>query len=197
MQVKRALKDILFFVTNKKGDFNLQYKCVTSPHPLFQNQRPLILYRILFQRIFIQVRINKMINEHSVDYKTSSSGLTLKYIVSCFYRLLGALFLLRIFVGFSLKPEYSIMVGENFQIYVIITGKCIYEPKIRIYKFLLMVPARQNLPCSNLHLQGRGKLLNPRWQLFLSSQFQQKGGTMTGFDLRVVIRDSRRGFEFS
>ena len=71
-----------------------------------------------------------MINEHSVDYKTSSSGLTLKYIVSYFYRLLGALFLLRIFVGFSLKPEYSIMVGENFQIYVIITGKCIYEPKI-------------------------------------------------------------------
>ena len=166
-------------------------------NPLFQNQRPLILYRILFQRISIQVRINKMINEHSVDYKTSSSGLTLKYIVSYFYRLLGALFLLRIFVGFSLKPEYSIMVGENFQIYVIITGKCIYEPKIWIYKFLLMVPARQNLPCSNLHLQGRGKLLNPRWQLFLNSQFQQKGGTMTGFDLRVVIRDSRRGFEFS
>ena len=60
-----------------------------------------------------------------------------------------------------------------------------------------MVPARQNLPCSNLHLQGRGKLLNPRGQLFLNSQFQQKGGTMTGFDLKVVIRDSRRGFEFS
>ena len=83
MQVKRAFKSSSFFVTNKKGDMLcLKFSSIPNAsvlqvlNPFIQNKRPLILLRILFQRISIQVRVNKIINEHSADYETSPSELT-------------------------------------------------------------------------------------------------------------------------
>ena len=69
-----------------------------------------------------------MVKGRSVDHQPSPSGLTSTDTLSDISTNPLDLSLSGIFVEFSHKPVYLIMVGKNFQIYgVQITGKCICE----------------------------------------------------------------------
>ena len=86
------------------------------------------------------VRINKLINEHTVYYHPTPSGLTSRISPHISIDSLG-IYLFRIFAEFVLKPVYPTMVGDDFQVYGgKITGKCICESKNWIYSFLLYAP---------------------------------------------------------
>ena len=86
-----------------------------------------------------QVRINKMVNEHTVDYHPSPSELTSRIhplIFLCIPK--GFIFCPECFLNFF-KPVFHTMVAEKFQIHgVKITGKCMCESKSWICSFLLM-----------------------------------------------------------
>ena len=99
-----------------------------------------------------------------------------KLIPQC--TLCRVLSLLRIFVKFSHKAVYPTVDGEKFHIYAVqIIGKCIYESKNWIYKYLLMHPqVKFSLRFLSSPL-GRGKLLiPPRQQCFLKICFPSRVG---------------------
>ena len=77
-----------------------------------------------------QVRINQMVNKHTVDYHPSPSQLISRiHSRIYFYGLLRGLSF-RIFLEFFPNPVYSTMIAEKFQIYSVeITGKYISESK--------------------------------------------------------------------
>ena len=78
-------------ISNKKAD-RLCMKFSSTPntsvqrclYPIFQNQCPHFLLSALFWKLFsenylnLQVRINKMVNKHTVDYHPSPSQITYK-----------------------------------------------------------------------------------------------------------------------
>ena len=85
-----------------------------------------------------QVRINKMVNEHTIDYHFSPSELTSRIHPLIFlWTPKGCLFSVEYFLNFF-KPVFCTMVAEKFQIHgVKITGKCICYLKSGIFSFLL------------------------------------------------------------
>ena len=102
--------------------WNLECKYAAGAStPISNSTRSLFFCPLSFKKYLnLRIRINKMVNEHSVD--NLSSG----YVNSYFYRLLKALSLSRIFVECFVKPAYPTMVVENFRIHgVQINGKCI------------------------------------------------------------------------
>ena len=77
-----------------------------------------------------QVRINKMVNEHTVDYYPSLSELTSWIHPLIFLWTSRGLYSLQNIFEFFLKPVYCTIVAEKFKIHgVKITGKCICESK--------------------------------------------------------------------
>ena len=102
-QVKRALSYIVCQQTNKqtnkqtKNQVQALYEIFLNPtkgvqgclYLLFQNQCTHFLLLFLFWRI-TQIRMNKMVNDHTVDYHPSSSELTsrISHLIFYFYKLL-------------------------------------------------------------------------------------------------------------
>ena len=66
----------------------------------------------------LQVTINKRVNEHTVDYCPSPSGLTSRITPLLFLWTPQGLPLSRIFVEFFLKYVYPTVVGKNFLIFL-------------------------------------------------------------------------------
>ena len=97
-------------------------KCVNLS---LQNQHSHFLLNTLFRRVSLRPGLDQQnVNDNSVDYNHSPSGLTSRTHFSYFYTLRRTLYLSRIFAEFSLKI---------FQIYCVqIAGKCVCEPKYRI-----------------------------------------------------------------
>ena len=88
---------------------------------LFQNQSPIFCCPLFSENYLdLQVRINKMVSKHTVDYHPSPS----QFVSNDF----KWVYFSRIFLEFFSKPAYSTLVAEKFQIYSIkITGKYICE----------------------------------------------------------------------
>ena len=88
--------------------------------PYFKINSPFFCRPFLFEEYLnIQVRIDKMVKEHTVDNHSSPLGLTsgidsLKFL----WTPEGYISSSRIFVEFSLKSVYLIMLRKNFQIHV-------------------------------------------------------------------------------
>ena len=93
-----------------------------------------------------QVRINKMVNEHTVEYHPSPSKLTSRtHSLILLWTPNGFIFSPECFLNFF-KPVFRTMEAEKFQILgVKITGKCMCESKCWICPFLLMSLSK-NLP---------------------------------------------------
>ena len=124
-----------------------------------------------------------LVNKHTVNYEPSPSQLvsrihhliflwtTLILHISIYFYISKG-FISRIFLDFFLKPIYSTMITEKFQIHSVkITGKYICESKNWICSFLLMAPSFRFLstpPSGFWHYPpGRRKLPTPPEQRFL------------------------------
>ena len=82
-----------------------------------------------------------MVNKYSVDYHTSSSGLTSRIHPLTYYRPLSALSIFKIFAEFSLiKSAYSTMIGENFQIF-----------KLMVFRLLENAFVSQKIKCRHFY----------------------------------------------
>ena len=124
--VKRAFKSyILSPKINEKVDrlcmkfLQLPIQVWRGAHILYFKIKAPIFWCPLFFEEYLkpQVRINKMVNNYTVDYQPSLSGLT--------SRIQPAIFIWTPSMG-----------GKNFQIYrVKITGKCICESKFEYVQF--------------------------------------------------------------
>ena len=114
--------------------------------PYFKINAPNFCCFIFFQeRLNLQVRFNKMVNEHTVDYPPSPPEFTSRINHLIFYGLLRGLYLENIeyFLNFFLIPVYLTMVAKKFQIDgVKITGKYICESK---HWICLLMPPRKTL----------------------------------------------------
>ena len=125
-----------------------------------------------------QVRINKMVNEHTVDYHPSPSELTSRIHPLIFlWTPKGFIFSPECFLSFF-KPVFRTMVAEKFQIHgVKITGKCICESKNWICSFLLM-PHKQKWPPGSYHYHSRQEEVNhfPQKTVFVFFLSRKGGG---------------------
>ena len=126
VQVKRAFK--CYFCrqkSNKKpGRFCMKFFSISNTS--VSKSIPPIFCCPLFSENYLnpQVKINKMVNNHTVDYHPSPLQLFSRIHLTYFYGLLTGL------SEFFPKPVYSTMVPEKFQIYSVkITGKYICESK--------------------------------------------------------------------
>ena len=115
VQVKRAFKSY-FFVTkkNKKaGRLCIKFSSTSDTimqrclYSLFQNKHPLFFEEFLNP----QVRINKMVNEYTVDYRPSE--LTSRIHPFIFLWTPKGFYLCRTFLGFFLKHVYPTIVAEK------------------------------------------------------------------------------------
>ena len=120
VQVKRAFKSYSFFVTQKnntKADRacikfssapNTSMQLVPQSSPISKST-PSLFGCSLFSKEYLnpQVKINKMVNQHSVDYRTSPSGLPSEIHPIIFLQTLKGFISLQIFISFSRKPVYS------------------------------------------------------------------------------------------
>ena len=144
-------------------------------YPLFQNQHPHFYCFIFFKEcVNPQVRIYKMLNEHTIDYHPSPSEFTSTIYLIFLWTPKG-----------SISPEYFLIFFSNvyippwlkkmFQIHgVKITGKYICESKNRICSFLLM-PVRKTLPqVFIITTPSRRKLPIPPDKAFWESIFPQQ-----------------------
>ena len=116
-----------------RGAYILYFKINTlifcCPHSFEENLNP-------------QIRINKMVSEHTVDYHHSLSELVSRIYSLLFVWTLKGFISTEYFFNFFLKPVYPTMVVERFQICVYkITGKYICKSKNWIRSFLLMPPS--------------------------------------------------------
>ena len=121
-----------------------------------------------------QVRINKMVNKHTVDYHPSPSELTSRIHPLIFlWTSKGFIIYSKCFLNFF-KPVFWTMVAEKFQIHgVKITGKCICESKNWICLFLLMSLSKSLSQVIIITTAGRKKLT------ICPKPFQQKGRRIT------------------
>ena len=122
-----------------------------------------------------QVKINKMINEHTVNYHPSPSELTSRIHPLIFlWTPRGFIFTPECFLNF-LKPIFRTMVAEKFQIPgVKITGKCIFwVKKLNLFIFTY-VPKQKSLPDS-YHYYCRQEEVNHFPQKWFFIFPQQKG----------------------
>ena len=88
---------------------------------------PLFWYPLFFKEVLKpHVRINKMLDEHSVIHHTSPSGSSSRIHSFIFP---WALSRNRMSVEFSFKPVYPTMGVENLKLVVQITRKCICGSK--------------------------------------------------------------------
>ena len=127
-----------------------------------------------------KIRINTVVNKHTVDYQPSPSGLTSRIHPLIFrWRPQG-----------SISPDNSwifsqtcifhhgenFSYGENFQIYgVKITGKCICQSKKLIFLFIFSCPWANSLQILIITPTGRKILhISPR-QLFFWKSWYKKG----------------------
>ena len=92
-------------------------------NPPFQNQCPLFLLPLFFQYLNPQVRINKMVKEHTVDQHPSSFSINLKDTSSQ-----TSMDSLRLF----LSPEYLLNFLSNMHIQPLLGG--IF--KFMVFRFL-------------------------------------------------------------
>ena len=129
--------------------------CIGASIPHFKINAPFFYRPLFLEYANLWARINKVVNEHIVDYHPSPSVLTSRiYCLICL--LLRALSFSRTFVVFSNKPEYSTTVSGNFQIYgVQVTGKCESENQII---FTRGFQAKNSSPGSYHHHPHKGKL---------------------------------------
>ena len=122
---------------------NIQYKCTEVLISHISKSTPPISAASSF--LNLQVRFNKMVNEHTVDYPPSPPEFTSRINHLIFYGLLRGLYLENIeyFLNFFLIPVYLTMVAKKFQIDgVKITGKYICESK---HWICLLMPPRKTL----------------------------------------------------
>ena len=140
VQVQRTFKSF-FFVTIKKKKIKKKQK---SRHFLEICMK--FFSDICMTYLNLQVRINKMVNEHTVDYHPSLSELTS-----------------------TIHPLIShISVAKKFKIHgVKITTKCICESKNLICSFLLMSPSKNLSQVLIITTPGRRKFPNSPTQRFL------------------------------
>ena len=110
---------------------------------------------------YLQVRINNMVDDHSLVYHPSSSGLTTRIHFLIFLCTPLGLSLSRICAGLSLKPIYPTMVGKTFKFMVIRlveTACASQEIECRhVYPYLVLPPA--NLHPGSYYTPRTGKLL--------------------------------------
>ena len=140
---KRLLKAIFSHQkNNKKGDRLCMKFSLTSNtsvqrclYPLFQNQCPHFLLSPLFWKLSSQnylnpkVRINKMVNKHTVDYDLSPSRLPSRIYPLIFLwtskGLIAPESLLKYFLNLYIPPWFQ----KNVKFMVKITGKYICPSK--------------------------------------------------------------------
>ena len=137
-------------------------------YPLFQNQCPHFLMSALFWKLFSenylnpQVRINKMVNKHTVDYHPSPSQISCK----------GTPFHISLDSGGGLSLQNLSWVFP----------KSVYStiPFKKMNLFILSHASKENSPASFYHYpSGRRRLPIPPKQHFLNIYFltsESRGG---------------------
>ena len=87
--------------------------CNRCLNPRFQNQQRLIRRPYFFKEYhYPKVWINKILNEQNVIYLPSCSVSTSRAILSCLYRPLSVLSILRILVEFPVRSVFPIMIWD-------------------------------------------------------------------------------------
>ena len=135
--------------------------CRGAYFPYFKIHAPIFCCPLFFEEYpNPQVRMDKMINELTIDYNPSPWELT-----SRIHPLIFLWRLWRTFLESFFKLLYTTMVVEIFQIYCVkITWRYIFESRNWIYSFLVM-PLNKTLP------QNRKKLPILPKQHFLKIYF--------------------------
>ena len=100
--------------------FNLQYKCAEVPiSPISKSAPPFSAASSFSKNVSTQVRINKMVNEHTVDYHTGPSEFTSRIhplmLLWSPKRFISPEYFFKLF----LKPVYPTMVAKNFKFMVL------------------------------------------------------------------------------
>ena len=113
------------------------------PCPHFNINAPIFYCPLSFEEYLnSQVRINKLLNEHTVDQHTSPSELTSRIHPLIFLQTPKRFFSPEYILNFF-SNLYLTMVAEKFQIYdVKTTSKYICESKNSICSFLLMFSSK-------------------------------------------------------
>ena len=133
-----------------------------------------------------KVRINKMVNKHTVNYHASTSQLITRIHPLIFLWTPKGFISPESWIFFP-RPAYFTLVVEKFHIYSVkITDKCIYESKNWICSFLLIPPSK-TLP------QADGScpfLLNcVFWRYFYLSR---KGEGRKGYGVEKIKQNKTR-----
>ena len=142
LKVKRTFTSYFVFVTEKQQKKQtcsawsfLQppiQLCRTVYIPYFKINAPIFFCPLFFEEYLNpQIRINIMVNEHTVNYHPCCFGSTSRIHLLIFLWTPWWLITLQNISWIFFKPVYPTIVGQNFQISrVKITEKCICELKI-------------------------------------------------------------------
>ena len=114
-----------------RGGFILYFKTIAS----------ISCYSFFFKEYFNpQVRINKMVNKHTVDYYTSLSELTSRIHPLTFLWTPKGFIAPEYFLNFSSNLDIPPWLQKSFKFIVLRLLENIYESKNWFYSFLLMPP---------------------------------------------------------
>ena len=174
--------------------FNLQYQCAEVPISLLQNQCPHFLLSPLFFEEYLkpQVRINKTVNKHTVNYLPSTSQLTSRiFLVKFMWTTAG--FISPEFLNFSLNLYIPPWLRKNFKLMVLrLLANTFVSQKSESVHFY---------PCLQVQLSRRFLSLPPRQKeithssrkAFSEDLFfpQQKGGEDYGVEKVIKIKPTR------
>ena len=164
---------------NKKEDrlymnffFNLNSSVQRCLYPLFRSQCSHFMLSLLFWKLSSenylnsQVRINKMVNKHTVDYHPSSSQLTSKIYPLRFLCTPRGFIFSESFLNFFLNLYIPPWLQKSLKFMVKITGKYILSQKIEFVHLYSCLQAKLSSIFSSLP-PGRRNLPIPPKQHFL------------------------------
>lgn len=116
---------------------------------LFQNKCPFYFACPFFKEYLnLEVRINKMANEHSVNPHPIPSWLTSRIQSRIFHKTFGVLSLSKHFLEFSVKAVYATMAGKFFifMVFRLLVFRCVCKSKKNEFRDFYSCPPKQNSP---------------------------------------------------
>ena len=157
VQIKRAFKSY-FFVTKRQLNFlqpSIQV-CRGAYFPYFKINAPIFCSFIFFKECLNpQVRINKMVNEYTVDYHYSPSGFTSRIYPLIFLwtpkGLMSPEYFLNFFSNLYIPPwlqkSFKFMVLRLLENTFVSQIKCLLMPPSKSLRFLSsLLQAEENYP---------------------------------------------------
>lgn len=116
---------------------------------LFQNKCPFYFACPFFKEYLnLEVRINKMENEHSVNPHPIPSWLTSRIQSRIFHKTFGVLSLSKHFLEFSVKAVYATMAGKFFifMVFRLLVFRCVCKSKKMNLEIFTHVHPSRTLP---------------------------------------------------